>query len=76
VAAERSARALIELDPYRESGYRFMMRALQRQGNLAAALTVYDTLQLRLRDDLGTPPAPETQALHLHLLTANAPGRR
>src|SRR2546428_789605 len=37
-AADRSGRALIEIQPYRESGYRLLMRALQARGNYAAAL--------------------------------------
>lgn len=68
-AAERSARALIELDPYLEAGYRLLMRALQAGGNTAAALNVYDELRRRLREELGVPPSRETQDLHRQLLT-------
>ena len=63
-AAERSGRALIAIEPYRESGYRLLMRALEAQGNVAAALTVYDELRRLLRDEIGTAPAAQTQALH------------
>jgi len=66
--AERSGRALIALEPYRESGYRLLMRALEARGNVAAALAVYDELRCRLRDELGTAPGAETQALHKGLL--------
>jgi SARP family transcriptional regulator, regulator of embCAB operon len=67
-AAERSGRALIALEPYRESGYRLLMRALKAQGYDAAALVVYDELRRCLRDDLGTAPGAVTQALHKELL--------
>jgi DNA-binding SARP family transcriptional activator len=66
--AERTARTLVEVAPYRESGYRWLMLALERQGNRAEALRVYEALRLRLRDDLGSGPSPETQALHRALL--------
>jgi DNA-binding SARP family transcriptional activator len=67
-AAERSGRALIACEPYRESGYRLLMRALEARGNVAAALAVYDELRCLLRDELGAAPGAETQALHKDLL--------
>jgi class 3 adenylate cyclase len=67
-SAERSARALIEAAPYRESGYRFLMEALAARGNVAEALVVYDDLRRLLRDELGASPAAATQALHRRLL--------
>jgi DNA-binding SARP family transcriptional activator len=67
-AALRSGRALVGLAPLRESGYRLLMQALAADGNAAEALTVYDALRVRLRDELGTSPGPETQALHRRLL--------
>jgi SARP family transcriptional regulator, regulator of embCAB operon len=67
-AALRSGRALVELAPLRESGYRLLMQALAAEGNAAEALAVYDTLRVRLRDELGTAPAPATQELHRILL--------
>ena len=67
-AAERSGRALIASEPYRESGYRLLMRALEAQGNVAAALTVYDELRCRLRDELGAAPGAVTKELHKQLL--------
>ena len=67
-AADRSGRALIASEPYRESGYRLLMRALEARGNVAAALAVYDQLRCVLRDELGTAPGAETQALHKDLL--------
>jgi SARP family transcriptional regulator, regulator of embCAB operon len=67
-AALRSGRALVALAPLRESGYRLLMEALAAEGNAAEALAVYDTLRVRLRDELGTAPAPPTQALYRTLL--------
>jgi SARP family transcriptional regulator, regulator of embCAB operon len=67
-AAERCGRALIACEPYRESGYRLLMRAFEARGNVAAALAVYDELRCLLRDELGAAPGAETQALHKDLL--------
>jgi DNA-binding SARP family transcriptional activator len=69
-AAERSGRALMRLAPYRESGWRYLIRALEAEGNLAEALLTYERLRRTLRDDLGTAPDPATQALHQRLLVA------
>lgn len=67
-AAERDGRRLIRLAPYRESGYRLMMRALERRGEPAEALLVYERLRTLLREELGTSPSPATQAVHSRLL--------
>ena len=67
-SAERSARALIKLAPYRESGYRFLMEVLAGQGNVAEALLTYEQLRRLLREELGASPGPTTQALHKRLL--------
>lgn len=67
-SAERSARALIRLAPYRESGYRYLMEVLAVQGNVAEALLTYEQLRRLLRDELGAAPGPATQALHKRLL--------
>lgn len=67
-AAERDARRLIRLAPYRESGYRLLMQALARRGNSAESLLAYEQLRTVLRDELGATPSPATQALHRRLL--------
>lgn len=69
-AAERDARRLVRLAPYRESGYRLLMDALARRGNGAEALLVYEQLRTVLRDELGASPSPATRALHRQLLSA------
>jgi DNA-binding SARP family transcriptional activator len=66
--AERAARTLVEVAPYRESGHRLLMEALDRRGSRAEALRVYDELRRRLRDELGVAPSPATQELHRALL--------
>ena len=66
--AERSARVLVEKAPFRETGYRFLMRALHTRGNSAEALRVYDRLRHLLREELGTPPSAPTQELYKAIL--------
>jgi DNA-binding SARP family transcriptional activator/tetratricopeptide (TPR) repeat protein len=70
--AERAGRELIARSPYRETGYRVVMEALAAGGNSAEALRVYDDLRVLLRDELGTAPAGELQALHQRLLSGEA----
>lgn len=67
-SAERSARALIKLAPYRESGHRLLMEVLAARGNVAEALLAYEDLRQLLREELGAAPGPATQALHKRLL--------
>jgi DNA-binding SARP family transcriptional activator len=66
--AMRAARRMIDREPYRESGYRLLMRAMAESGNVAAALRVYEQLKALLRDELGVSPSPQTQAVHLSML--------
>ncbi len=67
-AAIRVGRKLVQLEPYRESGYRILMEALEREGNCAEALLVYESLREKLREELGITPSEPTQALHRRLL--------
>jgi DNA-binding SARP family transcriptional activator len=62
--AEECGRRLIELAPYRETGYRVLMEALERRGNVAEALLVYDQLRVLLRDELGVAPSPTVQSVY------------
>src|SRR5262245_39037562 len=66
--AERSARQLVEREPFRESGYRILMEALAAQGNVAEALLTYDRLARILGEELGVDPSPTTRELHRALL--------
>ena len=47
-SVERHARALIEAEPYRESGYVLLMEALAAEGNIAEGLRVFDRLRTLL----------------------------
>lgn len=67
-AAERAGRTLIEAAPFRESGYRLLMEALEARDNIAEALRVYDGLRVLLRDELGVAPGQAAQELHRRLL--------
>lgn len=67
-AAERAARSLIELAPFRESGHQLLMETLEARSNLGEALIAYDRLRCVLRDELGTVPGREIQAVHERLL--------
>ena len=69
-AAVRASRQLTQLAPLRESGYRYLMRTLAAQDNLAEALGVYGELSECLREQLGVSPSPATRALYEELLAA------
>jgi DNA-binding SARP family transcriptional activator len=62
------ARRLIELAPFRETGHRILMEALERRGDVAEALRAYDQLRLLLRDELGVAPSPAVQSVYRRLL--------
>lgn len=66
--AEDAARQLIELAPYRETGHRILIEALERRGNLAEALLAYERLRVLLREELGVAPSPALQSVHRRLL--------
>jgi DNA-binding SARP family transcriptional activator len=68
-AAERAGRSLVEAAPFRESGYRLLMEALEARGNVAEALRVFDGLRVLLREELGVAPGQAAQELHRRLLT-------
>ncbi len=68
--AERAAQELVELAPYRESGYLLLMRVREAQGNLVEALRVHERLRTLLRDELGVSPGPQVQAEFERMLKA------
>ena len=68
--AERAAQELVELAPYRESGYLLLMRVREAQGNLVEALRVHEKLRTLLRDELGVSPGPQVQAEFERMLKA------
>jgi DNA-binding SARP family transcriptional activator/tetratricopeptide (TPR) repeat protein len=67
-SVERAARALIEAEPYRESGYVLLMEAFATAGNVAEGVRVFERLRTLLRDELGTAPSPEAIEAHERLL--------
>ena len=71
-AAEEVARQAVLADPFDERAVRDLMRAAVAAGRPAAALTAYDALASRLRDELGTDPAAATAELHLAVLRESA----
>lgn len=62
------ARAAVDLEPFRESGYRRLMQVLVKQGDRAEAIRVYQQCRQRLADELGVAPSAETESLRLTLL--------
>lgn len=72
--AEERARLLTALAPYRETGHRLLMEALERRGNVAEALRAYERLRILLREELGIAPSPTLQAIHRRLLLQSADG--
>ncbi|MEO8745040.1 MAG: BTAD domain-containing putative transcriptional regulator [Candidatus Dormiibacterota bacterium] len=58
------AREAVRLEPYRESGYRRLMRVQARMGDRAEAVRVYIDLRQLLSKELGVEPAEETEALY------------
>jgi DNA-binding SARP family transcriptional activator len=66
--AERAARELIAAAPFRESGYRTLMRALAAQGNAAEAILAFGRMREVLSEELGVDPSPASRALYEELL--------
>src|SRR6266700_7568432 len=57
------AREAVRLEPYRESGYRRLMRLLAANGDRAEAIVAYNKCRDLLQRELGVPPSAETEAL-------------
>ena len=53
----------IELEPFRETGWQRLIRALADGGNRAEALRAYTQCKKLLADELGIAPSPETEAI-------------
>jgi DNA-binding SARP family transcriptional activator len=61
--AAQFARTLVELEPFRETGWQQLMRALAGAGNRAEALRAYVECRKLLAKELGVAPATETEAI-------------
>ena len=66
------AREAVALRPFRESGYRLLMRSHAAAGNAAEALWVYERCRTLMADELGVTPSRETQMVHLAVLRSSA----
>jgi YVTN family beta-propeller protein len=64
------AQQAIELEPFRETGYRLLMESHAADGNRAEALRVYERCRRLLADELGAYPSPETESVYQRLLQA------
>ena len=73
--AARWAQEAIELEPFRESGYRGLMKAHAAAGNRGEALRTYERCRRFLADELGAYPSPETDSVYRELL-ATTPGHQ
>ncbi len=68
--AVQYANEMVALDPFRETGYQQLMQLHARMGNRGEALRVFSRLRALLRDELGTSPSPQSEAVFLEILTA------
>lgn len=66
--AAQAARDVVHREPFRESGYQRLMKALAALGNRAEALRVYHECRKLLDEELGVKPSPETERVFLELL--------
>jgi DNA-binding SARP family transcriptional activator len=58
------AREAVRLEPYRESGYRRLMRVQAQMGERGEAVRSYKELQKLLADELGVEPSDETTSVY------------
>jgi DNA-binding SARP family transcriptional activator len=68
--ALQCATEIVDLEPFRETGYQQLMRLHAALGNRGEALRVFGRLRELLRDELGTSPSPQTEAVFREILTA------
>lgn len=67
------ARELVDLEPFREAGYRHLMLAHLAAGDRGEAVRVHAGLRQLLNEELGIEPAPDTVRVFEHVLRAGAP---
>jgi DNA-binding SARP family transcriptional activator len=73
VLALAHAREAVRLEPYRESGYRRLMRMLAANGDRAEAVRAYQQCRDLLDKELGVAPSSETEALYRELMGSSRP---
>lgn len=69
------AREAVRLEPYRESGYRRLMRMLAAKGDRAEAVRAYNQCRDLLDKELGVAPSAETEALYGEIGSPTRHGR-
>ena len=69
--AAQFASDAVSLEPFRETGYQRLMRALDTMGNRGEALRVYERCRQVMAEELGVDPSPQTQAVYLEILQAD-----
>jgi DNA-binding SARP family transcriptional activator len=65
--ASTIAESAIELDPYREVGYRLAIEAELCRGDRGAALMTFERCQRTFADELGVSPSAETAEIGVGL---------
>lgn len=69
VLASQAARELLTTEPYRETAYVLLMKALARSGNVSEAMRNYQRCCDVLERELGASPSPATHEAYLSLLS-------
>lgn len=67
-SAARDVELVLDLEPFRETAYRLLMRAHVSTGNPAEAVRAFERCRSRFADELGVAPSGETEALYLEIL--------
>jgi SARP family transcriptional regulator, regulator of embCAB operon len=75
-AAVQFASRAISIEPCEEELTRDLMRALAADGRRAGALRAFLELRRGLVEELGVEPGPQTRALYVQVLTADAAASR
>lgn len=68
--AVQYATEILEIEPFRETAYRELMKMHAQMGNRAEALRVFGRCRELLREELGASPSQETEAVFLEILRA------
>ncbi len=71
-AARMLALAAATTDPWDEAAVRHLMRAEAALGEPARALATYEQFRVRVADEFGADPAPETSEIHVAILQNRA----
>jgi DNA-binding SARP family transcriptional activator len=74
--AARLARDVVDLEPFRETGWQRLMRALADGGNRAEALRAYAECRALMARELGVAPSSETEQIAAGLRALASRGSR